>query len=71
MLRAPWYVRERRGLDLRDPRALRPVVQMYDRTDFVDQMIEDPADSLASGWTTAGATRVPRPRRPRTGIRRS
>jgi hypothetical protein len=49
VLRAPWYVRERRGTGLRDPRSLRPVVQMYDRTDFVDQLLADPGHSLAYG----------------------
>jgi hypothetical protein len=46
-LRAPWYDRERRNFDLRDPRALPPVIQMYDDTDFVDKLVADPADSLS------------------------
>jgi hypothetical protein len=49
-LRAPWYVRERgAGLTLRSPRARRPVLQMYDAADFVDRLLEDPADSLRFG----------------------
>ncbi|MGH3479827.1 MAG: hypothetical protein ACRDQD_23690 [Nocardioidaceae bacterium] len=46
-LRAPWYVRERGNFDLRDARALRPVIQMYDGPDFVDRMLADPRDSVA------------------------
>jgi hypothetical protein len=49
VLRAPWYVRERRGVDLRDARSLRPTIQMYDRTDFVDQVVKDPGRSLKFG----------------------
>jgi len=45
-LRAPWYERERGGFDLRDPRARRPTIQMYDRADFVDQVTKDPGNSL-------------------------
>jgi hypothetical protein len=45
-LRAPWYVRERDCFTLRDPRALRPAIQMYDTDDFVDRVLEDPRDSL-------------------------
>lgn len=48
-LRAPWYVRERGPFGLRDPRALRPSIQMYDGTDFVTRLLADPRDSLASG----------------------
>lgn len=48
-VRAPWYVRERGNFDLTDPRARRPVIQMYDSTDFVDRLTADPADSLAFG----------------------
>jgi hypothetical protein len=44
--RAPWYVRERVGFGLRDPRALRPVLQKYDSTRFVKQVTTDPRDSL-------------------------
>ncbi len=48
-LRAPWYVRERGHFGLRDPRALRPGIQMYDGTDFVARLLADPRDSLATG----------------------
>lgn|GEM_PF-4184674 len=48
-LRAPWYVRERGGFGLRDPRALRPNIQMYDGTDFVQRLLADPRDSVAYG----------------------
>jgi hypothetical protein len=48
-LRAPWYVRERGRFGLRDPRALRPSIQMYDGTDFVARLLADPRDSLAPG----------------------
>lgn len=48
-LRAPWYVRERDCFTLRDPRALRPAVQMYDTDDFVDRVLKDPRDSLKFG----------------------
>jgi hypothetical protein len=44
--RAPWYARERGGFGLRDPRALRPVLQKYDSTRFVQQVTTDPRDSL-------------------------
>lgn len=46
-LRAPWYVRERAGIGLRDPAALRPALQMYDDTDFAHRIVADPRDSLA------------------------
>jgi hypothetical protein len=46
-LRAPWYVRERGHFGLRDPRALRPSIQIYDGTDFVTRLLADPRDSLA------------------------
>jgi hypothetical protein len=46
-LRAPWYVRERAGIGLRDPAALRPALQMYDDTDFARRIVADPRDSLA------------------------
>lgn len=45
-LRAPWYVRERGAFSLRDSRALRPEIQMYDGPDFVDRLLADPRDSL-------------------------
>lgn len=44
--RAPWYVRERKNIGLRDPGALRPVIQMYDSPKFVDQVTKDPRVSL-------------------------
>lgn len=46
-LLAPWYVRERLEVDVLDPRAARPEIQMYDGTDFVKRLIADPRDSLA------------------------
>ena len=49
VLRTPWYVRERGHFGLRDPRALRPNIQMYDGTDFVKRLLADPRDSLH--WT--------------------
>ncbi len=49
VLRAPWYVRERSPFDLRSPLARRPVLQMYDTSQFVDRMLEDPADSVKFG----------------------
>lgn len=45
--RSPWYVRERKHVGLRDPRALRPAIQMYDSPRFVQQVTSDPRDSLA------------------------
>jgi len=45
-LRAPWYVRERGAFSLRDSRALRPEIQMYDGPNFVDRLLADPRDSL-------------------------
>jgi hypothetical protein len=45
--RAPWYVREREHIGLRDPGALRPAIQMYDSPRFVKQVTNDPRDSLA------------------------
>ena len=54
-LRAPWYQRERDGIGLRDPAALRPTLQMYDDTNFVRRIVADPRDSLSFGdddrWT--------------------
>ena len=44
--RAPWYVRERKNIGLRDPGALRPAIQMYDSPRFVDQVTKDPRVSL-------------------------
>lgn len=46
-LRAPWYVRERGEFGLRDPRALRPEIQMYDNPQLVKRLLADPRDSLA------------------------
>jgi hypothetical protein len=48
-LRAPWYVRERAEIGVRDPAALRPALQMYDDTDFARRIVADPRDSLAYG----------------------
>jgi hypothetical protein len=44
--RAPWYVRERKNIGLRDPGALRPAIQMYDSPRFVDQVTKDPRVSV-------------------------
>jgi hypothetical protein len=44
--RAPWYVRERENIGLRDAAALRPAIQMYDSPRFVDQVTTDPRVSL-------------------------
>lgn len=49
VLRAPWYVRQRDGLDLRSPRSRRPELQMYDSSSFSDQLLRDPADSVEFG----------------------
>jgi hypothetical protein len=46
VLRAPWYVRERDGLDLRSPPSRRPQLQMYDASSFSEQLLRDPADSV-------------------------
>ncbi|MEO8220347.1 MAG: hypothetical protein ABI563_06145 [Specibacter sp.] len=48
VLRSPWYVREREpAFGLRDRRALRPQIQMYDNPAFVkNQLMADPRDSL-------------------------
>lgn len=48
-LRAPWYERERGPFDLRDPQALRPTLQMYGDSNFVDRLLADPRDSMAFG----------------------
>jgi hypothetical protein len=48
-MRSPWYERERLTVDLRDPKALRPAIQMYDDTDFAKQIQADPGDSLKFG----------------------
>ena len=45
-LRAPWYVCERGEFDRFDPRALRPALQKYDATDFVERLLRDPTDSV-------------------------
>jgi hypothetical protein len=44
--RAPWYVREREHIGLRDRRARRPAIQMYDSPRFVQQVTQGPRDSL-------------------------
>jgi hypothetical protein len=46
VVRAPWYVRERDGIDLRDPKSVRPSIQMYDDPQFVSRLLADPRDSL-------------------------
>ncbi|MFL6164114.1 MAG: hypothetical protein ACJ74U_18080 [Jatrophihabitantaceae bacterium] len=48
-IRAPWYVRERHSFGLRDPRALRPEIQMYDSPRFVQRLLADPRDSVKPG----------------------
>ncbi len=58
-LRAPWYVRERGGFSLRDPRAKRPEIQMYDNTQFAKRLLVDPRDSLASGTDDLWSYPVP------------
>ncbi|MFI9386609.1 hypothetical protein [Kutzneria sp. NPDC052558] len=45
-LRSPWYYRERHHLPLSDCRAMRPVIQKYDRHDFVKQLLADPSAYL-------------------------
>ena len=47
VLRAPWYVRERLKASVLDSSALRPAIQMYDGTNFVQRLLRDPRDSLA------------------------
>jgi hypothetical protein len=44
--RAPWYERERHDVTVNDTRSLRPVIQKYDSTDFVNRLVNDPQDSL-------------------------
>jgi hypothetical protein len=67
-LRAPWYVRERgAGLSLRDAPALRPTIQMYDGTDFVDRLLADPRDSLQ--YTADDLWSYPVPVTPGTGLK--
>jgi hypothetical protein len=55
VMRSPWYDRVREGTDLRSPRSLRPRLQMYDSSQFVKQLLHDPADSVKFGdddvWT--------------------
>ena len=43
-LRSPWYARERAHAGLFDAPSTRPVIQMYDGTDFVDRIVADPTD---------------------------
>ncbi|WP_135453949.1 hypothetical protein [Mycobacterium sp. DL99] len=40
-IRAPWYVRESGTFGLRDARSLRPSIQMYSGSDFVDHIMAD------------------------------
>jgi hypothetical protein len=82
--RSPWYVRERQHAGLRDPRALRPAIQMYDSPRFAQQVTHDPRDSLAftcdDKWsfpvpvafpgTGSGRARFPTYRMCRTGLRK-
>ena len=82
--RSPWYVREREHAGLRDPRALRPAIQMYDSPRFAQQVTHDPRDSLAftcdDKWsfpvpvafpgTGSGRARFPTYRMCRTGLRK-
>ena len=58
-IRAPWYVRERGGFGLRDPRALRPEIQMYDNSQFVKRLLADPRDSLKFGTDDRWSYPVP------------
>ena len=44
--RAPWYERERHTVTVNDTPTLRPVIQKYDDTNFVNRLIADPQDSL-------------------------
>jgi hypothetical protein len=45
-IRAPWYIRDRGDFGLRDARSLRPSIQAYASTDYVDRIIEDPTKYL-------------------------
>jgi len=44
--RAPWYQRERDDVTVNDDSSKRPVLQKYDKTDFVNRLVTDPQDSL-------------------------
>jgi len=44
--RAPWYERERHDATVNDTPLLRPVIQKYDDTSFVQRLVADPQDSL-------------------------
>jgi hypothetical protein len=44
--RAPWYERKRGKSTVNDSRSLRPVIQKYDDTNFVNRLLTDPQDSL-------------------------
>lgn len=44
--RAPWYERARHYSTVNDTPTLRPVIQKYDDTGFVNRLIADPQDSL-------------------------
>ena len=63
-LRAPWYARERAGIGLLDPAALRPAIQMYDDTNFVRRITTDPRDSLAFDDTFDDVWTYPVPVKP-------
>lgn len=45
--RAPWYARERHNGSVNCTPLLRPVIQKYDDTTFVQRLVADPQDSLA------------------------
>jgi hypothetical protein len=44
--REPWYQRERDTVTVNDTGTLRPVIQKYDDTNFVNRLMADPQDSL-------------------------
>lgn len=44
--RTPWYERTRQHLTVNDLAAKRPIIQKYDKTDFVNRIVKDPQDSL-------------------------
>lgn len=45
-LRAPWYAAVREDFDRFDPRAAAPVIQKFDTTEYVRQVLADPSASL-------------------------
>lgn len=68
-LRSPWYARERADVDQFDPRTFSPVIQKYDRDDFVRQIVDAPQDSLAYGPEDVWTFVVPRPAKTGAGLR--